>query len=103
VTLDFTEAGLRLITRPGNVVDAGDISMHGGSVTLPEPPGPGVPVLLRVEITGWVRGTGITAGPPRGWPGPSSWIRTYAGRDDGSFSAQAAYTALSWYWRAWVL
>ena len=60
VTLDFTEAvitqpllritaevrggGLRLITRPGIVVDAGDISVRGGSVTLPEPPGPGVPV-----------------------------------------------------------
>jgi hypothetical protein len=80
VTLDFTEAvitqpvlritaevrggGLRLITRPGIVVDAGDISLHGGSVTLPEPPGPDVPVQLRVEIAGSVHGAGITAGPP---------------------------------------
>ena len=80
VTLDFTEAvitqpllritaevrggGLTLITRPGIVVDAGDMSMHGGGVTLPEPPGPGVPVLLRVEISGSVHGGGITAGPP---------------------------------------
>jgi hypothetical protein len=80
VTLDFTEAvitqpllritaevtggGLRLITRPGIVVDTGDMSMHGGGVELPEPPGPGVPVLLRVEISGSVRGGGITAGPP---------------------------------------
>jgi hypothetical protein len=80
VTLDFTEAvitqpllritaevrggGLTLITRPGIVADAGDISMHGGSVKLPKPPGPDVPVLLRVEITGWVRGGSITAGPP---------------------------------------
>ena len=80
VTLDFTEAvitqpllritaevrggGLRLITRPGIVVDADDISQHGGSVTLPEPPGPGDPILLRVEISGSVRGGGITAEPP---------------------------------------
>jgi Domain of unknown function (DUF1707) len=80
VTLDFTEAvithpllritaevrggGLRLITRPGIVVDTGDMSLHGGSVTLPEPPGPGVPVHLRVEIAGSVHGAGITAGPP---------------------------------------
>jgi hypothetical protein len=80
VTLDFTEAvitqpllhitaevrggGLRLITRPGIVVDAGDISVHGGGVTLPEPPDPGVPVHLRVEIAGSVHGAGITAGPP---------------------------------------
>jgi hypothetical protein len=90
VTLDFTEAvitqpllritaevtggGLRLITRPGIVVDAGDISQHGGGVTLPEPPGPGVPVLLRVEIAGWVRGGGITAGPP---PPPRQPRRTF--------------------------
>ena len=80
VTLDFTEAvitqpllrvtaevrggGLRLITRPGIVVDAGDISQYGGGVTLPEPSDPGVPVQLRVEINGSVHGGGITAGPP---------------------------------------
>jgi hypothetical protein len=90
VTLDFTEAvitqpllritaevrggGLRLITRPGIVVDADDISVHGGSVTLPKPPGPGVPVLLRVEIAGSVRGAGITAGPP---PPPRRPRRTF--------------------------
>ena len=80
VTLDFTEAVitqpllritaevrggvLRLITRPGIVVDADDISLNGGGLELPEPPGPGVPVLLRVEIAGSVRGGGISAGPP---------------------------------------
>jgi hypothetical protein len=90
VTLDFTEAvitqpllritaevrggGLRLITRPGIVVDAGDISVHGGGVTLPEPPGPGVPVYLRIEISGSVRGAGITAGPP---PPPRRPRRTF--------------------------
>ena len=66
--------GLRLITRPGIVVDAGDISVHGGGVTLPEPSGPGVPVLLRVEISGSVRGAGITAGPP---PPPRRPRRTF--------------------------
>ena len=65
---------LRLITRPGIVVDAGDISVHGGSVTLPEPPGPGVAVLLRVEIAGSVRGAGISAGPP---PPPRRPRRTF--------------------------
>jgi Domain of unknown function (DUF1707) len=90
VTLDFTEAvitqpllritaevrggGLRLITRPGIVVDTGDISLHGGSVTLPEPAGPGVPVQLRVEIAGSVHGAGITAGPP---PPPRQPRRTF--------------------------
>ena len=90
VTLDFTEAvitqpmlritaevtggELRLITRPGIVVDAGDMSVHGGNFTLPEPPGPGVPVLLRVEIAGSVRGAAITAGPP---PPPRRPRRTF--------------------------
>ena len=80
VTLDFTEAVitqpllritaevrggvLRLITRPGILVEADDMSLHGSGVTLPDPPGPGVPVLLRVELAGVVRGGGIAAGPP---------------------------------------
>src|ERR1039457_2509267 len=80
VTLDFTEAvitqpllritaevrggGRRLVTRPGTGGGAGGTSVHGGGATLPEPSGPGVPVLLRVEISGSVRGAGITAGPP---------------------------------------
>jgi hypothetical protein len=90
VTLDFTEAVitqpllritaevrggvLRLITGPGIVVDAGDIAQHGGGVTLPEPPGPGVPVQLRVEISGSVRGGSIAAGPP---PPPRPPRRTF--------------------------
>jgi hypothetical protein len=80
VTLDFTQAvitqpllritaevrgsTLRLITRPGIVVDADDISLNGGSLKLPEPPDPGVPVQLRVEIAGSVHGASITVGPP---------------------------------------
>jgi hypothetical protein len=90
VTLDFTEAvitqpllritaevrggGLTLITRPGIVVEADDISMHGGGVKLPEPPGPGVPVQLRIEIAGSVHGAAITAGPP---PPPRRPRRTF--------------------------
>jgi Domain of unknown function (DUF1707) len=74
ITAEVTGGGLRLITRPGIVVDAGDISVHGGGVELPEPPGPGVPVLLRVEISGSVRGGGITAGPP---PPPRRPRRTF--------------------------
>jgi hypothetical protein len=93
VTLDFTEAVitqpllritaevrgavLRLITGPGIEVDAGDISVHGGSVTLPEPPGPGVPVRLRIEIAGSVHGAGIAAGPPPPPPPPRRPRRTF--------------------------
>jgi len=81
VVLDFTEAvitqpllritaevrggGLTLINGPFIVVDADDIEVRGGSVQVPKPPGPGVPVVLRVEIAGTVRGGVIAAGPPR--------------------------------------
>jgi hypothetical protein len=81
VTLDFTEAvitqpllritaevrggGLNLITSPSIVVDADDIEVRGGGVQLPDPPGPGVPVRLRIEIAGTVRGGAIVAGPPQ--------------------------------------
>jgi hypothetical protein len=95
VTLDFTEAvitqpllritadvrggSLRLITGPGMLVEADDIALHGSGVTLPDPPGPGVPVVLRVEIAGQVRGGAISAGPP-GPPRPPrrtfwQWLR----------------------------
>jgi hypothetical protein len=93
VTLDFTEAVitqpllritaevrggvLRLITRPGIMVEADDMSLHGSGVTLPEPPGPGVPVLLRVELAGQVRGGGISAGPPPPPPPPRRPRRTF--------------------------
>jgi hypothetical protein len=81
VTLDFTDAvitqpllrvtaevhggTLSLITGPAMVVEADDTRVHGGAVRLPQPPGPGAPVLLRVEIAGSVHGGTITAGPPR--------------------------------------
>ena len=74
ITAEVTGGGLTLITKPGIVVDAGDISLNGGGLSLPEPPGPGVPVLLRVEIEGSVRGGGITAGPP---PPPRRPRRTF--------------------------
>ena len=74
ITAEVTGGGLRLITRPGIAVDAGDISVHGGSVKLPEPPGPGVPVQLRIEIAGSVRGAGISVGPP---PPPRRPRRTF--------------------------
>jgi hypothetical protein len=93
VTLDFTEAVitqpllritaevrggvLRLITRPGILVEADDMSVHGSGVTLPDPPGPGVPVLLRVELAGVVRGGGIAAGPPPPPPAPRRPRRTF--------------------------
>jgi len=81
VKLDFTDAiiaqpslkvdaevhsgNLTLVTRPGIVVDADEVSVRSGSVKVKEPWGHDVPVTLRIEVTGQVRSGSITARPPR--------------------------------------
>jgi hypothetical protein len=81
VTLDFTEAVitrqslqidadvrsgvLTLVTKPGVVVDAGDVAVRSGIVEVLAPWGPDVPVRLRIEVSGTVGSGVITAGPPR--------------------------------------
>jgi hypothetical protein len=81
VRLDFTEAvitspvlqidadirggSLVVITRPGVVVDADEVEMFGGRIKIPAPGGPQPPAILRVEISGQVRGGNVRAHPPR--------------------------------------
>jgi Domain of unknown function (DUF1707) len=81
VKLDFTEAdiswptlqidvgvgggNLTLITKPGIVVDADDVTVFGGNVKVKAPWVSGVPIVLRIEVTGRVAGGNITARPPR--------------------------------------
>jgi len=81
VTLDFTQAvitqptlridavvrsgHITLITKPGIVVDADDVSVRSGHVKVRSPWGPDVPVLLRIDIAGTCGSGHITARPPR--------------------------------------
>jgi Domain of unknown function (DUF1707) len=81
VRLDFTEAvitqptlridaevqsgHLKLVTKPGIVVDADDVGVRSGEVKIREPWGHDVPVTLRIELAGQVRSGAITARPPR--------------------------------------
>jgi Domain of unknown function (DUF1707) len=81
VKLDFTEAvitqptlridaevysgHLRLVTKPGIVVDADDVRVRSGQVKIREPWGHDVPVTLRIELAGQVSSGSITARPPR--------------------------------------
>jgi Domain of unknown function (DUF1707) len=87
VQLDFTEADitwpslhieadvgsgrLTLITRPGIVVDADDVRVGSGGVKVKSPWDPGLPVTLRIVVTGSVRSGRIKARAPRrsfwGW------------------------------------
>jgi hypothetical protein len=81
VRLDFTEAAitqpslridadvrsgrLKLVTKPGIVVDADDVSLRSGQVKVKEPWSHDAPVTLRIEVSGQVRSGHITVGPPR--------------------------------------
>jgi len=81
VTLDFTNAvipepvirietevrsgNLTLITKPGIVVDADEVTVRSGNVKVRTPWGHDVPEILRVEISGKVGSGNITARPPR--------------------------------------
>lgn len=87
VKLDFTEAvitqpslfidaevrsgGLKLLTRPGIVVDADDVAVRSGGVRVRAPWGPEVPVILRIQVSGKVGSGHLTARPRRrnfwGW------------------------------------
>jgi len=81
VTLDFTEAVitqptllidaevrsgmLKLITKPGIVVETDDVAVRSGSADARVPQSPMAPVILRIQVSGEVRSGIITAGPPK--------------------------------------
>ncbi|KOU59870.1 hypothetical protein ADK57_31810 [Streptomyces sp. MMG1533] len=81
VTLDFTEAvitydtlridldmrggALRLVTRPGVVVDTDSLVTHYGKVKTRRPADSDAPVVLRVEVTGELRFGQVVVRPPR--------------------------------------
>ncbi len=60
-----------LVTRPGIVVDADDVTMRSGGVKVKAPWDPSYPVTLRIVVTGGVKSGRIKARPPHrsfwGW------------------------------------
>ena len=81
ITLDFTEAvimqrmlhidadvrsgHITLITKPGIVVDADDVTVRNGRVKVRAPWGTDVPELLRIDVAGKCGSGHISARPPR--------------------------------------
>jgi hypothetical protein len=65
IDADVRSGNLTIVTRPGIVVDADEVSIGSGNVKVRTPWAPGVPEILRVELTGRVRSGNITARPPR--------------------------------------
>jgi hypothetical protein len=56
---------LLLITRPGITVDASEVAVSSGHVTVRAPWGQDVPVQLRIEVSGTCRSGHVSARPPR--------------------------------------
>ena len=61
--IDVRSGRVRLLTRPGIVVDADDVAIRSGHVKVKAPWDPGVPVRLRVEVTGKVGSGHFVARP----------------------------------------
>jgi Domain of unknown function (DUF1707) len=65
VAAEVRSGHLNIITRPGIAVDAGEVSVRSGQVTVRAPWSDSVPVQLRIEVTGTCRSGHISARPPR--------------------------------------
>lgn len=65
ITAEVRSGNLTIITKPGIVVDADDVTIRSGNVKVREPWGHDAPALLRIEIRGTVRSGNVTARPPR--------------------------------------
>jgi len=72
IDADLHASQLTLVTKPGVVVDTDDVVADGSSVQIRAPRGPEVPVILRIQVSGKVSSSQITARPPRRaiWPWP---------------------------------
>jgi class 3 adenylate cyclase len=56
---------LKIITRPGIVVDADDLTVKSGSAKVVPPTGGGAPPELRVKVAGQIASGSFSARPPR--------------------------------------
>ena len=65
IDADLHASQLTLVTKPGVVVDTDDVVADGSSMQIRAPRGPGVPVILRIQVSGKVSSSQITARPPR--------------------------------------
>jgi class 3 adenylate cyclase len=73
ISAQVASGSLRLITRPGIVVETDEVTVGSGSVRVVPPAGPEVPVELRVKVSGRVRSGSISARPER----PRGRLRTF--------------------------
>ena len=65
IDAEVRSGSLKIVTRPGVVVDATDVTLRSGNVKIRSWPGPPPPVSLLIHVTGSVASGNITARPPR--------------------------------------
>jgi class 3 adenylate cyclase len=67
IDTQIASGSLKLITRPGIVVDTADLTVGSGSVRVVPSADADALVQLRVKVSGRVRSGSVTAEPARGW------------------------------------
>ena len=65
IDAEVRSGSLKIVTRPGVVVDATDVTLRSGNVKIRSWPGPPPPVSLLIHVTGSVTSGSIVARPPR--------------------------------------
>ncbi|MFD5051795.1 DUF1707 SHOCT-like domain-containing protein [Streptomyces tendae] len=65
IDLDMRAGALKIVTRPGIVVDTDSLATSYAEVKTPRAVDPGVPVVLRVEITGEISWGQVVVRSPR--------------------------------------
>ena len=65
IDAEVRSGSLKIVTRPGVVVDATDVTLRSGNVKIRSWPGTPPPVSLLIHVTGSVTSGNITARPPR--------------------------------------
>jgi class 3 adenylate cyclase len=75
IDAQIASGSLTLITRPGIVVDADDVTVSSGSVKVVAAAGPDAPVELWVKVSGRVSSGSVSARPARGGWWRALWRR----------------------------
>jgi hypothetical protein len=65
IDAEVRSGNLKLVTKPGIVVDTDDVAIRSGNVKVKMPWGHDAPVALRIGVSGKVGSGNITARPPR--------------------------------------
>jgi hypothetical protein len=65
VAAEIRSGHLQIITRPGIAVDAGEVAVRSGHVSVRAPWEGSTPVQLQIDVTGSVRSGHLSARPPR--------------------------------------